>query len=127
MSSLSLFSIGTTDLSDYIVQDTYAINSEPVYKEYEDANGTTHRRHIRYKVQGKMQMYFPDLESYSDFKELLESKRSNVNHTVPCTLYDNSSGDTVTINAFVDYKPTLKRTASLREYLDKFDVSIEEQ
>lgn len=122
-----LIKINTTDISDYIVRDTYAISRVPIYKTYEDANGVIHRRLIRHKMKGKVQLFFPDLTTYTTFKTLLEDNRSSTNYSVACSLYDNSSGNYYTVDAFIDYSPTLKRSASLVEYLDKIDVTIEER
>lgn len=125
--STVLLKINTTDVSNNIIKDSYAVNRESVYKEYEDANGAIHRRHIRYKIKGKFKMYFPTLTTYSTFKTLIDTNKSATNYTVPCTVYDNLSGTAYTINAFIDYKPTLARNGGVTEHLDKFDVTIEEQ
>lgn len=122
-----LFKVNTTDYTGNVVQNTYAVNKLPVYKEYEDANGETHRRFIRNKVQGSFQMVFKDVEDYAAFKTTLETNRSATNFTVPCTVYDNISGTQVTINAFLDYKLTVMQTAGLKEYMKVFDVTIEER
>lgn len=125
--STVLVKINTTDVSDNIIKDSYVVNRDSVYKEYEDANGVIHRRHIRYKVKGKFKMYFPNLTDYATFKSLIDTNKSVTNYTVPCTVYDNLSGNSYTINAFIDYKPTLTRNAGTTEHLDKFEVTIEEQ
>ena len=122
-----LFKVNTTDYTGNVVQNTYAVNKLPVYKEYEDANGETHRRFIRNKVQGSFQMVFKDVEDYAAFQAILETNRSATNFTVPCTVYDNISGTQVTINAFLDYKLTVMQTAGLKEYMKVFDVTIEER
>ena len=123
----SLFKINTTDVSDNIVQNSYQVNRLPVYKTYEDANGASHRRFIRNKVSGKFQMFFKYMEDYEDFKELIDTNTSSVNFSVPCTLYDNLTGDAYTINAFIDYSPTLMMDAGRREYLKVLDITIEER
>lgn len=121
-----LFKIGTTDLTGNIVQSTYAVNNLPIYKEYKDANEQTHRRFLRNKVSGKFQMVFEDIEDYGTFQALLENNRSATNHSIACTVYDNISGTTMTINAFIDYKLTAKQAFDLKEYYQPFEVSIEE-
>lgn len=123
----SLFKINTTDVSDNIVQNTYQVNRLPVYKTYEDANGATHRRFIRDKVRGKFQMFFKYMEDYEIFKALIDDNMSSVNFSIPCTLYDNLTGDSYTINAFIDYSPTLMMDAGRREYLKVLDITIEER
>jgi len=122
-----LLKIDTTDVTSNIVQNTYTVNRVPVYKTYEDANGATHRRHIRDKIQGEFQMVFSGVDDYAAFKALVDSKTSQTNYSVPVTAYDNKSGNYYTVNAFLDYEPTIKQTVGLREYIDVFDVKIEER
>ncbi len=122
-----LFKIGTTDLTGNVVQNTWNVNNLPVYKEYKDANEETHRRFLRNKISGKFEMVFPDVAGYLSFKNLLENNRSASNHTVACTVYDNMSGTQVTISAFIDYELSVMQTVGLHEYMDPFEVEIEEQ
>lgn len=121
-----LFKIGTTDLTRNIVQNTYAVNNLPIYKEYKDANEQTHRRFLRNKVSGTFEMVFEDMTDFATFQSLVESSRSTTNHSVTCTVYDNISGTTMTINAFLDYRLTAKQALDLKEYYQPFEVSIEE-
>lgn len=127
MSISFLLKINTTDVTGNIVQNTYTVNKLPVYKDYEDANGETHRRFIRNKVKGSFQMVFKDLTDYQTFQSLLETNRSASNFTVPVTLYDNISGTTLTTNVFIDYKLTVMQKPNLAEYMKVFDVTIEER
>lgn len=122
-----LFKISTTDLTGHVVQNTYSVNNLPVYKEYKDADEETHRRFLRNKLQGTFQMVFKDLTDYATFKTLLDNNRSVSNFTVPCTLYDNISGTYITANCFIDYKLTVMQSTSLKEFMNVFDVAIEER
>ena len=123
----SLFMISTTDCSDNVVRGSYMVNRIDVYKTYEDANGATHRRFIRKKMTGKLQMFFKYIEDYADFVELIETNKSATTFAVPCTLYDNLSGDVYTVNAFIDFQPTITQDAGLREYMQVLDITIEER
>lgn len=122
-----LLKVNTTDVTGHIVQNTYMVNKLPVYKTYQDANGATHRRHIRDKLQGKFQMVFSDLSDYATFKALIDANTSATNFSVPVTAYDNLSGNHYTVNAFIDYEPTVMQSASLKEYMKVIDVKIEER
>lgn len=122
-----LLKINTTDVTTHIVQNTYKVNKLPVYKTYQDANGATHRRHIRDRLQGEFQMAFADLSDYASFKTLINTNTSATNYSVPVTAYDNLSGTQITVNAFIDYEPTLMQSASLKEYMKVIDVKIEER
>lgn len=122
-----LFKIGTTDVTGHVVQNTWKVNNLPVYKDYEDANGVTHKRYIRHKFQGTCQMVFSDLADYATFKSLVDTNTSASNFSVAVTLYDNLTGTTSSVNAFIDYEPTVMQTSGLKEYMKVFDVTIEER
>ena len=122
-----LLKINTTDVTGHIVQNTYEVNKVPVYKTYEDANGVTHRRHIRDKVQGKFKMVFADVTDYATFKSLVDTNTSATNFSVPVTAYDNKTGNTYTVNAFLDYTPVVMQSASMKEYIEVFEVKLEER
>ena len=122
-----LLKVNTTDVTGNIVQNSYTVNKLPVYKTYEAANGATHRRHIRDKISGKFQMVFADLNDYDTFKALIDANVSATNFSVPVTAYDNLSGNHYTVNAFIDYEPTVMQSASLKEYMKVIDVKIEER
>lgn len=122
-----LFKIGNTDVTGHVVQNTYKVNNLPVFKTYEDANGETHRRFIRRKFRGSLQMVFKDLSDYSSFRALIDANISATNYSVLVTLYDNLTGNYGTVNAFIDYEPTVKQMAGLEEYMEVIDVTIEER
>ena len=122
-----LFKIGTTDVTGHVVQNTWKVNNLPVYKDYEDANGVTHKKYIRNKFQGTCQMVFSDIADYATFKSLVDTNTSASNFSVAVTLYDNLTGTTSSVNAFIDYEPTVMQTSGLKEYMKVFDVTIEER
>ena len=122
-----LFKVNTTDLTGHVVQNTYSVNNLPVYKEYKDADEETHRRFLRNKLRGTFQMAFKDVADYAAFKTLLDTNRSATNFTIPCTLYDNISGNYITANCFIDYKLTVMQSTSLKEFMNVFDVTVEER
>lgn len=122
-----LFKVNTTDLTGHVVQNTYSVNNLPVYKEYKDADEVTHKRFLRNKLQGTFQMAFKDLTDYASFKATLDNNRSATNFSIPCTLYDNISGTHITANCFIDYKLTVMQSTSLKEFMNVFDVAIEER
>lgn len=122
-----LFKIGSADVTGHVVQNTYKVNNLPIFKIYEDANGETHRRFIRKKYKGTLQMVFRDLDDYAAFRALIDANISATNYSVPVTLYDNLTGNQDTVNAFIDYEPTVKQMAGLEEYMEVIDVAIEER
>ena len=123
----TLIKIGNTDCSDNVVRGSYKVNRIDVYKTYEDANGATHRRYIRKKMSGTLQMFFKFMSDYEDFIELIDANKSATTYAVACTLYDNLSSDVYTVNAFIDFQPTITQDAGLREYMQVLDITIEER
>lgn len=103
------------------------VNRIDVYKTYEDANNATHRRFLRKKVSGTFQMFFKYMEDYADFVELIEDNRNASTFAVGCTAYDNYTGELYTIDAFIDFTPTITQDAGLREYMQVLDITIEER
>lgn len=123
-----LFKINNTDVTGHVVQNTWKVNKLPVYKNYEDANGETHRRFIRTKFKGSCQLVFRNIDDYATFKSLIDSNISATNYSVPVTLYDNLSGTHSTVNAFLDYEPTVMQTdGAFKEYMKVIDLNIEER
>lgn len=122
-----LLKIGTTDVTGHIVQNSYKVNNLPVYKTYEDANGATHRRYIRHKFKGEMQMVFSDIADYAAFKTLIDNNTSATNFSVTVTAYDNLTGTTSTIYAYLDYDPKVMQSVGLEEYIEPFTMTLEER
>ena len=109
MADRVLLKIGSTDVTANILIDSYAVYNQPVYKNYEDANGITHKRYIRNKIKGTFEMFFKTLSEYSDFVTLITSNTDNTNYSVACTVFDTFRMDLYTINAFIEFKPTISR------------------
>ena len=76
--------IGNTDLTNHIVHDTYAVNSEPVYESWTDGNFREHRIYIRDRVKGSFDIAFlgADNQVYQDFLDLLANETHNRRLTI---------------------------------------------
>ena len=127
MASTTLLKIGTTDVSSYIVADTYSVYNQPVYKVYEDANGVTHKRFIRDKISGSFDMFFRSLTDYTNFVTLIGSNTSATDFSVACTVYDTKRSAAYTIYAFIDFKPTIALDGTLSEYMKVLNIELEER
>ncbi|MBR4406081.1 MAG: hypothetical protein IKT30_06875 [Bacteroidaceae bacterium] len=125
--NMTLFKISTTDYTDYILADSYQVSKTDVYKTYEDANGATHRRFIRTKVSGKFKMFFRTMLEYQNFVSAIETNKSATNFSVPISAYDNYGGTLCTVNAFIDFTPTIALDGTMTEYMETIDVTIEER
>ena len=82
-----LATVGTTDITKYIIKDTYKMNAEPVYESWTDGNFHEHRIRIRERVTGSFDVIFFDDDNgaYQDFLDLLETNTTNT--LLTCGLY----------------------------------------
>lgn len=71
--------IANTDISKYIIKDSYEINTEPVFESWTDGNFREHRIYIRDRVKGSFDVIFFDEDNgtYQDFLDLLDSATTN--------------------------------------------------
>lgn len=127
MASTVLLKIGNTNVSDNIVADSYSVYNQPVYKAYEDANGVTHKRFIRDKIEGSFEMFFRTMRGYTDFMDLINTNTSSSDFSVLCTVYDTKRSDVYTINAFIEFEPTITLDGTLNEYMKVLKIKLEER
>ena len=75
----TLATVSNTNITKYIIKDTYKVNSEPVYESWTDGNFHEHRIYIRDRVKGSFDVIFFDEDNgaYQDFLDLLESATTN--------------------------------------------------
>lgn len=82
-----LATVGGTDITKYIIKDTYEMNAEPVYESWTDGNFHEHRIRIRERVKGSFDVIFFDEDNgaFEDFLALLEANTTNT--LLTCGLY----------------------------------------
>lgn len=75
----TLATIANTDITKYIIKDTFEVNAEPVFESWTDGNFHEHRIYIRDRVKGKFDVIFFDEDNgaYQDFLDLLDSATTN--------------------------------------------------
>ena len=87
-----LATVGDTDITKYIIKDTYSMNAEPVYESWTDGNFHEHRIRIRERVKGSFDVIFFDDDNgaYQNFLALLEENTTNT--LLTCGFYvENTS------------------------------------
>lgn len=75
----TLATIANTDITKYIIKDTYEVNAVPIFESWEDGNFHEHRIYIRDRVEGKFDVIFFDRDNgaYQNFLDLLASATTN--------------------------------------------------
>lgn len=95
------FKIGAADLTPWTDVQTYAVNAEDVFEEWEDGNHVTHRQISRVRYAGALQLGFADPEVFSAFTALLQSAKSS-GGWYPVTAYISNTGAMASFDAFLD-------------------------
>lgn len=121
-----LASINSTDITKYINESSYVMNSEPVTSEWVDANYTTHRDEYRRKIKGSFDLTFITKSDYDDFIDLLHNATSGSITTITVYVGDDVN-DLVTIQAYC--RIIMKKYASIStDYsFNRLKMTIEEK
>lgn len=101
MAWTSLFTIGTTDLTQYENKEEHEVNRTDVWEEWTDGNWITHRVISRTRVSGTVELSFSRETDFANFISLLTSER-NANGYYSVTVWCSNTNTTETINAFLD-------------------------
>lgn len=121
-----LASINGTDITQYILSDSYNINQKNEYNEWTDANRVNHRDIIRTRISGEFELQFKigDETPYNNFVTLL--KDNTASGVLPITVFVNNINESKTINAFYEYLPVLVKNVRSNKTYKSFKLSLEE-
>lgn len=118
--------IGGTDITKYIIKDSYDINSEPVYQSWQDGNFREHRIYTRDRIEGDFEVIFFDEDNgaYEDFLELLAGSTSNHLTTMGLFVLNDSSFEA--LQAYVRITAKQHAETSDGRMVNKMTLKIEE-
>lgn len=98
-----LVMIGITDLTKYIEDGSYDVDSEEIFKEWQDGNYVNHRDVFRERVKGSFNIICSDKTiSVSDLNTLISSNKTNGKVTM--LLHVENKGELQAINCFCTTK-----------------------
>lgn len=121
-----LMTIDGTDVTKYINESSYVMNSEPVTGEWVDANHYRHRNEYRRRVKGSFDLTFFTQNDYNGFIDLLNSVKSG--STIVVTVYVGSDvNDLQTITAH--YKIEMGKYRGINDgySFNRMKMTIEER
>lgn len=124
----SLAVVNSTDITDYIIKDTYEVNSEPVYTSWEDANYVEHRVYVRDKVRGSFEVITfgtTPRTALVAFLNILKAATSN--NVLTIGLYVENEGTFQALNCFYTVESTQHSVTDDGRYVDRAKISIEER
>jgi hypothetical protein len=116
--------IGGTDITPYIVNDTYKMDEEAHYESWQDGNYVEHRVIITSKVKGKFDVVLSEQTiTLPQFKALLNDN----NGVLTMLVYVTNAGESRAINAY--YKLESKEHTPLAGggYVDVITMEITER
>ena len=120
-----MFKVGAGDYSDRVIAGSYNVNSQNVYKSWQDINGVEHREKIRDKIVGSFDMYFPTIDEYDAFRAVLDSvRKEDLSYTI--TVVDNIKNEVKTIDAFITFQLTRNRLG-WNDIYERFKLNIQER
>lgn len=97
-----LFVVSGKELSSLIVDGSYNIESLKEYEEWKDANYSLHRKYIRSRVEGSLQVVCDDRLGINS-TELLEMLEANTqNDLLMCTLWINNESRARTVECYYE-------------------------
>lgn len=121
-----LATIGTTNITKYIIKNSYEINSEPVFESWQDGNFREHRIYTRDRIKGEFEVIFFDTDNgaYQDFLTLLSGATNN--HLTTMGLFVLNTSSFEALQAYV--KITSKQHAETTDgrMVNKMTLTIEE-
>ena len=121
-----LASINETDITQYILSESYNVNQKNEYNEWTDANRVNHRDIIRTRVSGEFELQFKigDETPYNNFVTLL--KDNTASGVLPITVFVNNINERKTINVFYEYLPVMVKNVRSNKTYKSFKLALEE-
>ena len=123
-----MFKVGSTDYSGNVIDNSngYKVQTDPIYTEWEDANGRLHRSVYRTRTSGQFTLFFKTITDYESFCSIMSAAQKN-DSSYPCIVYDNNSNAQVTGDFYITYTPVRHRTDDLlSDYVAAISVTIKE-
>ena len=121
-----LATLNGTDITKYIIKDTYDVNTEPVFESWQDGNFKEHRVYIRDRVKGSFDVIFFDDDNgaYQDFLDLLASV--TVNRVTTIGLYVLNTSHTGLFEVYYTIKAIQHAETTDGRMVNKMTIDLEE-
>lgn len=116
--------IGETDITPYIIADTYNMDEESQYESWQDGNYVEHRVIITSKVKGKFEVVLsPQTLTLAQFKALLNDN----NGVLTMLVYVTNAGESRAINAYYTLENKQHIALAGGGFLDVITMEITER
>lgn len=120
--------IGQTNISDYIVHDTYKMDAKSQYESWMDGNYVEHRVIVTEKVEGSFDVVCSNLDgsiTLADFMDIIANAENN--GVITCNVYVTNKGAAEAIDAY--YTVTSKEHTMKADgtFVDVITVALKER
>lgn len=119
--------IGSRDITDLVVVDSYTMDATQKYESFTDGNMVEHRIFISEKISGKFEVVLSHKNGCPLDEFLRIWNEAVTNGYVMATVYVSNKAVLETINAY--YKMTTKQHELTADgtYIDVLEISLEER
>lgn len=122
---MQLLVINGIDVTRFINESSYVVNSEPVYEEWTDANYRIHRSEYRRRVKGSFDLCFITSDQYDEFLALVASA-SNQNLLTATVYVGGDINDYKEIDIYYTMEIQKLAVISSNNVFSKVKMTIEE-
>ena len=109
-----------------VVGKDYKVQNIEQYTAWTDANGSEHRSVYRTQMSGTFNMIFETIASYDAFVADIMSHKKN-DTSVPCSVYDNISGQMIDADYFISFTPARRLTDQWSDAVGMITVTVKER
>ena len=119
--------IGSTDISNLIVDDTYKMDTEEVYESWEDGNRVEHRIYTSSKLRGSFDVVLSSKSGYTlpQFKTLINS--ATTKNVLLGAFYCTNTGAVKAVYAFCTLTNKSHILTADGSFIDILTVEITER
>ena len=117
-----LVMIGSTDLTERIEEDSFEVDAEDIFIEWEDGNNKRHRIYVRDRIKGKFNVICNKRLGMNSEEFINLIKENTEKNILLITCWVNNKAEHRTLSAYV--KLTTKKHT---DTTDIFQVELEER
>ena len=115
----------TEEYGDKIIMDTYNVNQNDVYTQWDDANGDHHRSIYKKRISGGFTMKFSNLAEYRAFIADIERFKT-IGGFVRVNLAVNNIDEERNAKLYIAYQSIRTRNSNYTKGYLEFSVNVEE-
>ncbi len=119
--------IGTTDISNYVVDGSYKMDASDAYESWRDGNYVEHRVIVGTKVSGEFDVVLSSKNNYTLSQFYMMVKAAETNGVIPMAVYLTNTGAVAAINAYYTLKSQEHILQADGSFIDVVSVGVQER